>query len=109
MQGAETAELKSVRNKAVDAVVDFIRFPDQYQFDLLEADAVMQLREDPEFSVLYQLLSTLLKSDNIKVGLHYSFLAIIYTKRLMLSVASMTSWSGRPLGCSASATLLQLQ
>ena len=75
MQGAKAAELKSVRNKAADAVVDFIRFPDQYQFDLLEADAVMQLREDSEFSVLYQLLSTLLQSDNIKVGLQYSSLA----------------------------------
>ena len=69
VKGAKTAELKSVRNKAADAVVDFIRFPDQYQFDLLEADAVVQLREDPEFSTLYQLLSILLRSDNIKVGL----------------------------------------
>ena len=68
MQGANEAELKSVRNKAAEAIVDFIRFPDQYQFDLLEADAVVQLREDPDFSVLYQLLSILLRSANIKVG-----------------------------------------
>ncbi|CAL5225689.1 g8554 [Coccomyxa viridis] len=65
-QGAKAAELKSVRTKAAGAVVDFIRFPDQYQFDLLEADAVVQLRDDPEFSTLYQLLSILLRSNNIK-------------------------------------------
>lgn len=77
MQGAKAAELKSVRSKAADAVVDFIRFPDQYQFDLLEADAVVQLREDPEFSTLYQLLSILLRSDNIKVG-HTIVVEVVY-------------------------------
>ena len=74
MQGANAAELKSVRNKAADAIVDFIRFPDQYQFDLLEADAVVQLREDPDFGALYQLLSILLRSANIKVGRQYLYL-----------------------------------
>jgi len=49
--------------------VDFIRFPDQYQFDLLEADAVLQLQKDPEYSTLYQLLSILLRSSSIKVRL----------------------------------------
>ncbi len=78
VQGAKAAELKSVRTKAAGAVVDFIRFPDQYQFDLLEADAVVQLRDDPEFSTLYQLLSILLRSNNIKVGLHHFFLETMY-------------------------------
>ena len=69
LQGAKTAELQSVRTKAAEAIVDFIRFPDQYQFDLLEADAVVQLQKDPEFSALYQLLSILLRSSSIKVRL----------------------------------------
>ena len=47
VQGATPADLKSVRSKAAEAIVDFMRFPDQYQFDLLEADAVKQLQEDP--------------------------------------------------------------
>lgn len=103
MQGAKAAELKSVRNKAADAVVDFIRFPDQYQFDLLEADAVMQLREDSDFNVLYQLLSTLLRSDNIKVGLQYSSLARTYiVAHIFCCFDDMLA--GRPLVCATSAT-----
>lgn len=69
LQGAKTAELQSVKTKAAEAIVDFIRFPDQYQFDLLEADALVQLQKDPEFSALYQLLSILLRSSSIKVRL----------------------------------------
>ncbi len=69
MQGANAAELQSVRGKAAEAIADFIRLPDQYQFDLLEADAVVQLQKDPEFNALYQLLSTMLRSAGIKVWL----------------------------------------
>lgn len=69
LQGANAAELQSVRGKAAEAIVDFVRFPDQYQFDLLEADAVVQLQKDPESSALYQLLSTMLRSASIKVWL----------------------------------------
>ena len=54
--------------------MDFVRFPDQYQFDLLEADAVVQLQNDPEFSALYQLLSTMLRSASIKVWLYKELL-----------------------------------
>ena len=73
-QGADAAELQSVRSKAAEAIVDFVRFPDQYQFDLLEADAVVQLQNDPEFSALYQLLSTMLRSASIKVWLYKAIL-----------------------------------
>ena len=73
MQGASAAELQSVRSKAAQAVTDFIRFPDLYQFDLLEADAVKQLQKDPEYGPLYQLLSIMLTSASITVSLHYRF------------------------------------
>lgn len=69
MQGASAAELQSVRSKAAEAITDFIRFPDLYQFDLLEADAVKQLQKDPEYGPLYQLLSMMLTSASIKVSL----------------------------------------
>ena len=69
MQGASAAELHSVRSKAAEAITDFIRFPDLYQFDLLEADAVKQLQKDPEYGPLYQLLSMMLTSASIKVSL----------------------------------------
>ena len=72
MQGASAAELQSVRSKAAEAITDFIRFPDLYQFDLLEVDAVKQLQKDPEYGPLYQLLSMMLTSASIKVSLGQS-------------------------------------
>jgi hypothetical protein len=67
LQGASAAELIAVKKTAAEAVADFIRFPDVYQFDLLETEAVSQLKKDVEHGPLYRLLNILLKSTSVKV------------------------------------------
>ena len=66
-QGASAAELASVKTAAATVCAEFVRLPDQFQFDLLEADAVAQLRGDTEHGDLFRLLSILLSSASVKV------------------------------------------
>ncbi|CAL8466885.1 g6421 [Coccomyxa elongata] len=65
-QGANTAELAAVKDVAAEAVADFIRFPELFQFDLLEAEAVAQLHNDKQHGPLHELLTMLLTSSNVK-------------------------------------------
>lgn len=67
MQGASTAELAAVKDVSAEAVADFIRFPELFQFDLLEAEAVAQLHNDKQHGPLHELLTMLLTSSNVKV------------------------------------------
>ena len=67
-QGASAAELATVKAAAATVCAEFVRLPDQFQFDLLEADAVSQLRADPEHGDLFRLLTILLTSASVKVS-----------------------------------------
>lgn len=67
MQGANTAELAAVKDVAAEAVADFIRFPELFQFDLLEAEAVAQLQNDKQHGPLHEILTMLLTSSSVKV------------------------------------------
>ena len=73
MQGASAAELATVKAAAATVCAEFVRLPDQFQFDLLEADAVSQLRSDPEHGDLYRLLTILLTSASVKVAKPVTF------------------------------------
>ena len=67
MQGASAAELAGVRDAAAGCAAEFVRFPDQFQFDLLESDPLRQLQRDPEHAQLYRLLTILLTSADVRV------------------------------------------
>ncbi|EIE26574.1 hypothetical protein COCSUDRAFT_52386 [Coccomyxa subellipsoidea C-169] len=65
-QGANAAELAAVKDVAAEAVADFIKFPELFQFDLLEAEAVTQLENDKQHAPLHKLLTLLLTSSDVK-------------------------------------------
>ena len=67
LQGASAAELAGVKGAAATVCAEFVRLPDTFQFDLLEADAVAQLASDPEHGDLLCLLTILLTSASVKV------------------------------------------
>ena len=67
MQGSSEAELAGVRDAAANVAAEFVRFPDQFQFDLLECDALRQLQRDPGHAQLYSLLTILLTSADVRV------------------------------------------
>lgn len=67
MQGANAAELAAVKEVAAEAVADFIKFPEVFQFDLLESEAVAQLENDKKHRSLHKLLTMLLTSSDVKV------------------------------------------
>lgn len=66
VQGAHAAELAVAKDVAAGAAADFLRMPEQFHFDLLEAEPVAQLRTDPEHGPLYRLLTVLLTSADVK-------------------------------------------
>ena len=74
VQGSSAAELAGVRDAAANVAAEFVRFPDQFHFDLLESDALRQLQHDPEHAQLYRLLTILLTSADVRVrqGLPFS-------------------------------------
>ena len=73
-----------MKKNAAEAVADFIKFPDMFQFDLLEAEAVTQLRTDAEYGPLFKLLNILLKSTSIKVACMILCIGLSQSHWLML-------------------------
>ncbi|KAK9916454.1 hypothetical protein WJX75_002820 [Coccomyxa subellipsoidea] len=65
-QGANAAELAAVKEVAAEAVADFIKLSEVFQFDLLESEAVAQLENDKKHRSLHKLLTMLLTSSDVK-------------------------------------------
>jgi translation initiation factor 3 subunit M len=61
--GSSGQDLAAVKDVAAAAVVEFIRSPDQFQFDLLESPAVAQLKGDAKHGKVYDLLTVVLNGD----------------------------------------------
>lgn len=56
-------ELASVKETAAQAVSEFIRSPDLFQFDLFESPTITQLKGDSQYDHLYQLLEIILNGN----------------------------------------------
>lgn len=56
-------ELASVKETAAQAVSEFIRSPDLFQFDLFESPTITQLKGDSQYGHLYQLLDIILNGN----------------------------------------------
>ena len=52
-----------VKDTAAQAVAEFIRSPDLFQFDLFESPAITQLKGDSKYGHLYALLEIVLNGD----------------------------------------------
>ncbi|KAL3136201.1 hypothetical protein ABBQ32_007215 [Trebouxia sp. C0010 RCD-2024] len=60
---ATPEELASVKETAAQAVSEFIRSPDLFQFDLFESPTITQLKGDSQYDHLYQLLEIILNGN----------------------------------------------
>ena len=56
-----------MKETAAQAVSEFIRSPDLFQFDLFESPTITQLKGDTKYGHLYQLLEIIL-NGNLKVS-----------------------------------------
>ncbi|DBB15616.1 TPA: hypothetical protein ACH3X3_003828 [Trebouxia sp. C0006] len=56
-------DVASVKGVAAQAVSEFIRSPDLFQFDLFESPTITQLKGDSEYGHLYQLLEIILNGN----------------------------------------------
>lgn len=63
VDSAPDAEVAECKAAAATAASDFVKSPDLFQFDLLEAPAVQQLRGDSEHGPLFELLSLMLSGS----------------------------------------------
>ncbi len=52
-----------MKGVAAQAVSEFIRSPDLFQFDLFESPTITQLKGDSEYGHLYQLLDIILNGN----------------------------------------------
>ena len=52
-----------MKDTAAQAVAEFIRSPDLFQFDLFESPAIKQLKGDSKYGHLYELLEIVLNGD----------------------------------------------
>ena len=52
-----------MKGTAAQAVSEFIRSPDLFQFDLFESPTITQLKGDSEYGHLYQLLEIILNGN----------------------------------------------
>ena len=60
-------DVASVKDTAAQAVTEFIRSPDLFQFDLFESPTITQLKGDSQHGHLYQLLEIVL-NGNLQVN-----------------------------------------
>lgn len=63
VDSAPAEEVAECKAAAATAASDFIKSPDLFQFDMLEAPAVEQLRGDAEHGPLFDLLSLMLSGS----------------------------------------------
>jgi len=56
-------DVATVKATAAQAVSEFIRSPDLFQFDLFESPTITQLKGDSEYGHLYQLLDIILNGN----------------------------------------------
>ena len=61
--GAVVQDVASVKDTAAQAVIEFIRSPDLFQFDLFESPTIAQLKGDSQYGHLYQLLEIVLNGS----------------------------------------------
>lgn len=60
---ASSQDVASVKDTAAQAVTEFIRSPDLFQFDLFESPTIKQLKGDSQYGHLYQLLEIVLNGN----------------------------------------------
>ena len=60
---ADVQDIASVKDTAAQAVIEFIRSPDLFQFDLFESRTITQLKGDSQYGHLYQLLEIVLNGS----------------------------------------------
>ena len=56
-------DVATVKQTAAQAVSEFIRSPDLFQFDLFESPTITQLKGDSQYGHLYQLLEIILNGN----------------------------------------------
>lgn len=61
--GADVQDIASVKDTAAQAVIEFIRSLDLFQFDLFESPTITQLKGDSQYGHLYQLLEIVLNGS----------------------------------------------
>lgn len=66
-QDAKPRDLEEFKPLAVTVVAEFLRSPDMFQFDLMHAAVIRQLRGDPSQEALFELLQLVI-DGNVKVG-----------------------------------------
>ena len=62
-----TQDVATIKETAAQAVSEFIRSPDLFQFDLFESPTITQLKDDSTNGHLYQLLEIIL-NGNLQVS-----------------------------------------
>lgn len=81
-------DVATVKDTAAQAVSEFIRSPDLFQFDLFESPTITQLKDDSKYGHLYQLLEIIL-NGNLQVsplGIQYHFEGVLYHTHVVLDV-----------------------
>ena len=56
-------DVATVKDVAAQAVSEFIRSPDLFQFDLFESPTITQLKGDSQYGHLYELLEIILNGN----------------------------------------------
>ena len=88
-------DVKVVKDTAAQAVAEFIRSPDLFQFDLFESPAINQLKGDAKYGHLYQLLEIVLNGD-----LQASVCFCLFDNGFVLTVAGELVQEQPQRGCS---------
>lgn len=79
MMQASSDNIGEVREAAANAVAEYAKFSDVFQFDLADSPAIRQLEGDDQFDNLHQLLHLLLDGD---VKASYRWVSLLPTKYL---------------------------
>ena len=63
MQASDDSSSSELQDAAATVIVDFVRFPDVFQFDLVDCPAVLALKGHGKHGELHTLLHLLLEAD----------------------------------------------
>ncbi|PKA63239.1 hypothetical protein AXF42_Ash017707 [Apostasia shenzhenica] len=58
----EAYSMNEAKEEAVRAIIEFVKYPDMFQSDLLDTPAIAQLEKDGKYALVYQLLKIFLTS-----------------------------------------------